>query len=99
MLAIIGGSGLYALQGLQIEQEHQVSTPFGDPSAPILQGCFADQPVLFLARHGVHHAYLPSEVNYRANIFALKKLGARRVVGISATGSLRPEIKPGELKL
>ena len=99
MLAIIGGSGLYALQGLQLEQEHQVSTPFGEPSAPILQGCFADQPVLFLARHGLHHAYLPSEVNYRANIFALKKLGARRVVGISAAGSLRAEIKPGELAL
>ena len=99
MLAIIGGSGLYALQGLQLEQEHQVSTPFGEPSAPILEGCFADQPVLFLARHGLHHAYLPSEVNYRANIFALKKLGARRVVGISAAGSLRAEIKPGELAL
>ena len=99
MLAIIGGSGLYALQGLQLEQEHQVSTPFGEPSAPILQGCFADQPVLFLARHGLPHAYLPSEVNYRANIFALKKLGARRVVGISAAGSLRAEIKPGELAL
>ena len=99
MLAIIGGSGLYALEGLQLEREHQVSTPFGEPSAPILQGRFADQPVLFLARHGSQHAYLPSEVNYRANIFALKKLGARRVVGISAAGSLRAEIRPGELAL
>ena len=99
MLAIIGGSGLYALQGLQLEREHQVSTPFGEPSALILQGWFANQPVLFLARHGLNHAYLPSEVNYRANIFALKKLGARRVVGISAAGSLRAEIKPGELAL
>ena len=60
---------------------------------------FAGQPVLFLARHGTQHSYLPSEVNYRANIFALKKLGARRVVGISAAGSLRMEIKPGELAL
>ena len=99
MLAIIGGSGLYALEGLQLEQEHQLSTPFGEPSAPISQGRFADQPVLFLARHGLQHAYLPSEVNYRANIFALKKLGARRVIGISAAGSLRADIKPGELAL
>ncbi len=99
MLAIIGGSGLYALEGLQLEQEHQMTTPFGEPSAPILQGVFAGQPVLFLARHGTQHSYLPSEVNYRANIFALKKLGARRVVGISAAGSLRMEIKPGELSL
>ena len=99
MLAIIGGSGLYALEGLQLEQEHHITTPFGEPSALILQGVFAGQPVLFLARHGTQHSYLPSEVNYRANIFALKKLGARRVVGISAAGSLRMEIKPGELAL
>jgi 5'-methylthioadenosine phosphorylase len=64
-----------------------------------VQGTYHDQDVLFLARHGANHALLPSEVNYRANIFALKQLGARRVVGISASGSLRQELKPGDLAL
>ena len=99
MLAIIGGSGLYQLEGLVVNHQHRVTTPFGEPSAPIIEGLYCDQPVLFLARHGEGHKYLPHEVNYRANIFALKKLGARRVVGISAAGSLRMEIKPGELAL
>ena len=99
MLAIIGGSGLYELDGLRIEHEHQITTPFGDPSGVIVQGRYHDQGVLFLARHGANHALLPSEVNYRANIFALKQLGASRVVGISASGSLREELKPGELAL
>ena len=75
MLAIIGGSGLYELDGLRIEHEHQITTPFGDPSGVIVQGRYHDQGVLFLARHGANHALLPSEVNYRANIFALKQLG------------------------
>ena len=99
MLAIIGGSGLYELDGLRIEHEHRITTPFGDPSGVIVQGSYHDQGVLFLARHGANHALLPSEVNYRANIFALKQLGASRVVGISASGSLREELKPGELAL
>ena len=99
MLAIIGGSGLYELDGLRIEHEHRITTPFGDPSSAIVQGTFQGQGVLFLARHGINHTFLPSEVNYRANIFALKLLGARRVVGISASGSLRQELKPGDLAL
>ena len=99
MLAIIGGSGLYELDGLRIEHEHRMTTPFGVPSSTIVQGTYHDQDVLFLARHGANHALLPSEVNYRANIFALKQLGARRVVGISASGSLRQELKPGDLAL
>jgi len=99
MLAIIGGSGLYQLDGLQIEEQHTPSTPFGAPSSPIVQGQYRGQRVLFLARHGVNHQFLPSEVNYRANIFALKKLGARRVIGVSASGSLRQELEPGQLAL
>ena len=99
MLAIIGGSGLYQLSELQIEQEHRISTPFGAPSAPIVQGRLYGCDVLFLARHGINHVFLPSEVNYRANIFALKQLGARRVLGISAAGSLRQELMPGQLVL
>ncbi len=99
MLGVIGGSGLYALDGLEIINEHDIETPFGMPSAPIVEGLYAEQKILFLARHGKGHQYLPHEVNYRANIFALKKLGARRVFGVSAAGSLREEIKPGDLAI
>ncbi len=99
MLAIIGGSGLYQLDGLTIHQQHQITTPFGEPSSAIIEGDYQDEQVLFLARHGVNHEFLPSEVNYRANIFALKSLGARRVIGVSAAGSLRQELEPGQLAL
>lgn len=99
MLGVIGGSGLYALEGLEVEKEHDIETPFGKPSAPIVQGQYQGQSILFLSRHGPGHKYLPHEVNYRANIFALKKLGARRVFGVSAAGSLREELKPGDLAL
>lgn len=99
MLAVIGGSGLYQLDGLETEHEHQLETPFGVPSAPIIQGRFQGQSILFLARHGAGHQYLPHEVNYRANIFALKKLGATRIFAVSAAGSLREALKPGDLAL
>ena len=99
MLAIIGGSGLYQLDGLTVETQHEVTTPFGQPSSRITEGRYLGQPVLFLARHGENHQFLPHEVNYRANIFALKSLGARRILGFSAAGSLRKEIRPGELAL
>ena len=98
-MAIIGGSGLYQLDELSIENEHVMETPFGQPSGPIIQGSYQGRSVLFLARHGVNHQLLPHEVNYRANIFALKSLGARRVLGISAAGSLREDLKPGDLAI
>lgn len=90
---------MYALDGLEVEQEHDIETPFGKPSSVIVQGNYNGQSILFLARHGPGHKYLPHEVNYRANIFALKKLGARRVLGVSAAGSLREELEPGDLAL
>ena len=96
-LAIIGGSGLYNMPGLQNTQEREVSTPFGKPSSPIILGELEGQQVAFLARHGVGHFITPSEVNYRANIFALKALGAERVVSISACGSLREDYAPGHI--
>ena len=99
MLSVIGGSGLYKLDGLSVEKEHEIETPFGRPSDAIIEGLYQGQRVLFLPRHGRHHEFLPHEVNYRANIFALKKLGARRIFGVSAAGSLREEIKPGDLAL
>lgn len=99
MLGVIGGSGLYALDGLDIEKEHDLDTPFGKPSAAIIEGVYEGQRVLFLPRHGRNHEFLPHEVNYRANIFALKKLGVQRIFSVSAVGSLREEIKPGDLAL
>ena len=96
-LAIIGGSGLYEMPGLQDARERTVETPFGKPSAPIVTGMLEDQPVAFLARHGIGHHLTPSEVPYRANIYALKSLGAQRIVSISACGSLQEEFAPGHI--
>ncbi len=99
MLAIIGGSGLYALDELDVVAKHDMDTPFGKPSAPITEGKAFGSSALFLPRHGLNHEFLPSEVNYCANIYALKKLGARTVLSISASGSLQEEIAPGDLVL
>lgn len=96
-IGVIGGSGLYDLDGLTDIQEIPVETPFGPPSDPIVEGHLGDTRLLFVARHGKGHRFLPSEVNYRANIFALKKLGATSVISISAVGSMREDIKPGDL--
>jgi 5'-methylthioadenosine phosphorylase len=97
VLAVIGGSGLYDLTGLSDVREIPVATPFGSPSAPVVEGRLGGNRLLFLARHGQGHRFTPSEINYRANIFALKSLGATRVVGVSAVGSLREDIQPGHL--
>ncbi|MBA2662063.1 MAG: S-methyl-5'-thioadenosine phosphorylase [Bradymonadaceae bacterium] len=95
-IAIIGGSGLYDLDGLEIIEEREIVTPFGAPSAPILIGKLGDRRVAFLPRHGKNHEFNPSQVPYRANIWALKSLGVFWVVTVSAVGSLRADIKPGE---
>jgi 5'-methylthioadenosine phosphorylase len=96
-LAIIGGSGLYSMPGLEEAAERIVETPFGRPSAPIVTGILEGQRVAFLARHGVGHHITPTEVPYRANIYALKSLGAERILSISACGSLREEFAPGHV--
>lgn len=96
-LAIIGGSGLYEMPGLEDAHEYMIETPFGKPSAPIVVGTLEGQRVAFLARHGIGHHITPGEVPYRANIFALKSLGAERIVSISACGSLREEFAPGHI--
>ena len=96
-VAVIGGSGLYAMKGLTETTEHIVDTPFGKPSSPIVTGLLEGQRVAFLARHGIGHSITPTEVNYRANIYALKKLGATRIVSISACGSLRDDYAPGDI--
>lgn len=99
MLGIIGGSGLYKLDNLEIVETHDIDTPFGKPSAPITEGRAGKTTALFLPRHGLNHEFLPSEVNFRANIWALKKLGARTVLSVSASGSLQEEIPPGDMVL
>jgi 5'-methylthioadenosine phosphorylase len=96
-LAVIGGSGLYELQGLEDSQSLELETPFGPTSAPILIGALANRRIAFLARHGIGHRLMPSEVPYLANIFALKTLGVERIVSISACGSLREDYAPGEI--
>jgi 5'-methylthioadenosine phosphorylase len=96
-LAIIGGSGLYSMQGLQDTKELHIDTPFGKPSAPIITGTLEGIQVAFLARHGIGHHIMPGEVPYRANIFALKSLGTQRIVSISACGSLKEEFAPGHV--
>ena len=96
-LAIIGGSGLYEMAGLSDTREHQIDTPFGETSAPIVVGTLEGQRVAFLARHGIGHHITPSEVPYRANVYALKLLGVQRIVSISACGSLQEEFAPGHI--
>ena len=96
-LAIIGGSGLYAMPGLKNAYEHAMDTPFGKTSAPIVIGTLEGVRVAFLARHGIGHHITPSEVPYRANIYALKSIGVQRIVSISACGSLREEFAPGHI--
>ena len=99
MIGIIGGTGLYQMDELQVTDVREVTTPFGSPSSPIVLGMLQGRNVAFLARHGLHHDLLPSEINYRGNIWALKSLGVRTIIGVSAVGSLREEIRPGDLAL
>lgn len=94
---IIGGSGLYEMEGLKDVQIHPVQTPFGAPSDELVSGTLFDRDVVFLPRHGKGHRLLPSEINYRANIWALKSLGVTHLISVSAVGSLKEEIAPGEI--
>jgi 5'-methylthioadenosine phosphorylase len=96
-LAIIGGSGLYEMAGLTDTHEHNITTPFGKTSAPIVIGTLEGERVAFLARHGIGHHITPSEVPYRANIYALKSLGVQRILSISACGALQEQFAPGQV--
>ena len=97
ILGVIGGSGLYQFASLTDTESIELDTPFGSPSSPIVVGTLAGKRVAFLARHGYGHFISPSEVNYRANIYAFKMLGVERIVSISACGSLRDDYAPGEI--
>lgn len=99
MLAIIGGTGLSRLTDLQVLETYDISTPFGMPSSPVVRGKRGEHEILFLTRHGSRRHHLPHEINYRANIYALKSIGATQIIGISACGSLRETIAPGDLAL
>jgi 5'-methylthioadenosine phosphorylase len=93
-IGIIGGSGLYDMAELTDRREQQVTTPFGEPSAPYVTGLLRGKRVAFLARHGVGHRLLPGELNFRANIYGLKVLGAEYILSASAVGSLKEEYRP-----
>jgi 5'-methylthioadenosine phosphorylase len=96
-IAVIGGSGLYAMEDLKEIREIRIKTPFGDPSDALISGVLEGTPIVFLPRHGRGHGYNPSEVNYRANIFSLKTLGVEQIISVSACGSLRHELAPRDM--
>jgi 5'-methylthioadenosine phosphorylase len=95
-IGIIGGSGLYAMNGLTDTREIRVKTPFGDPSDAIVLGTLEGKRVAFLARHGRGHRILPGEINFRANVYAMKLLGVERIISVSAVGSMKEDLAPGE---
>lgn len=95
-IGIIGGSGLYSMNGLTKTSEIRVKTPFGEPSEAIVVGMLEGKRVAFLARHGRGHRLLPGEINFRANVYAMKLLGVERIISVSAVGSLLEELRPGE---
>ena len=97
--AVIAGSGFYEMAGLEDAREIDLATPFGDPSSALVVGRLDGTRVAFLARHGKHHTLLPSEINHRANIFALKSLGVERILSASAVGSMRERIRPRDVVL
>ena len=97
MLAVIGGSGVYDLEEIQQGETFEVETPFGRASGPVHRARIGETDVLFLARHGVGHVFSPTVVPYRANIFALKELGATHLLSLSAVGSMREELPPRSL--
>ncbi|MBE9562987.1 MAG: S-methyl-5'-thioinosine phosphorylase [Proteobacteria bacterium] len=96
-LAIIGGSGLTELEGLEITNRQVLQTPYGEMSSPIIHGIYAGKSIVFLARHGVQHTIPPHKINYRANIWALKQIGVKNILAIAAVGSIHPEMQPGDL--
>ncbi len=97
ILGVIGGSGLYEMEGMKNVREVRVRTPFGDPSDALIVGEIGERTVAFLPRHGKGHRIPPSQINFRANIYAMKKVGARWVLSLSAVGSMKGSIRPGDI--
>jgi len=98
-IGILGGTGLYEIDGIKETRVVRLRTPFGDPSGPFVIGTLEGARVAFLARHGKGHRLLPAEVNYRANIFGFKKLGVERIISVNSVGSLRMDIQPRDIVL
>jgi 5'-methylthioadenosine phosphorylase len=96
-VGVIGGSGLYAMEGLQVREEKRISTPFGDPSDAYVIGELEGRQVAFLPRHGRGHRLTPTELNYQANIFGFKVLGVEQLISVSAVGSMKLEYKPTDI--
>lgn len=96
-IAIIGGTGLTSIQGLEISSSEIIQTPFGEPSAPLLQGFFSGNNVYFLPRHGATHTIPPHKINYRANIWALKNAGVEKIISVNAVGGIRKDMQPSKL--
>ena len=96
-LAVIGGSGLTAFDGLEVVRQESVETPWGEPSAPLSHGRLGDVEIVFLARHGVPHAVAPHRVNYRANVWALHHTGVRRIIAVAAVGGIRADLDSGAI--
>jgi len=97
MLAVIGGSGLSQLAYLEVARRKVAQTPYGEPSGPLIMGRIQGQPMVFLARHGDGHTIAPHQVNYRANLWALKDVGVDRIVAIATVGGIRADLVPGSL--
>ena len=97
IIGVIGGSGLYQMEGLKKIREVEIKTPFGRPSEKFIKGTLGETELAFLPRHGKGHRWLPTEINFRANIFAMKKLGVDRIISVSTVGSLREQIAPGDI--
>ncbi|MBF0216511.1 MAG: S-methyl-5'-thioadenosine phosphorylase [Candidatus Omnitrophica bacterium] len=98
-IGVIGGSALYNIESLEVDEKVKVETPFGEPSGEYMKGKLSGKEVVFLARHGEGHRLMPSEINYRANIYGFKVLGVDRIIAISAVGSLKEELKPLDMLL
>jgi 5'-methylthioadenosine phosphorylase len=97
MIGVIGGSGLYEMEGLSKVRKVRIATPFGKPSDDYIIGSLHGKQVAFLPRHGRGHRIMPTDINYRANIFGMKKLGVERIISVSAVGSMKEEIEPGDI--
>ncbi len=96
-IGVIGGSGLYDIEGLTDIKEEKISTPFGETSDLLISGILNDREIVFMPRHARGHRFLPTEVNYKANIYAMKKVGVEAIISVSAVGSMKEEIAPGHL--
>jgi 5'-deoxy-5'-methylthioadenosine phosphorylase len=98
-LAIIGGTGLTELEGLEITHREVVASPYGEPSGPVIHGRLFDAEVIFMARHGHGHTIPPHKVNYRANIWALRSVGVERILSVAAVGGIREDMRPGTVAI